>query len=159
MLLIVLLASLAFSESTTFHDLSHEELVNRSISLRSPFASTASANDLYGLSYAEAVSFLVTFTGELLKPFFKGACCLPQVKFQMTSWGRLDCTQYLLQARPSSVYTSCSTFKFHFFTRSNSDVRVHFDSRRDHLPLLLRAIKATTHSRLNNCFNFLYLNI
>ena len=115
MLLIVLLASLAFSESTTFHDLSHEELVNRSISLRSPFASTASANDLYGLSFAEAVSVLVIFTGELLKPFFKGAYCLPQVEFQMTSWGRRNCTQYLLQARPSSVDTSYSTFKFHFF--------------------------------------------
>ena len=73
MLLIVLLASLAFSESTSFHDLSHEELVNRSISLRGHFASTASANDLYGLSFAEAVSVLVFFNRALLQPYSKDA--------------------------------------------------------------------------------------
>ena len=76
MLLFVLLASLAFSESTLFHDLSHEELVNRSISLQSPFASTALASDLYDLSFAEAVSVL---TGKRPKLFYKNVCCIPNV--------------------------------------------------------------------------------
>ena len=115
MLLTVLLASLAFSESTPFHDLSHEELVNRSISLRGHFASTASANDLYGLSFAEAVSAIVIFTGELLQPYCKDACCLPKIEFQMTAWGSLESTQHLLLARLSSVDTGCSASKFQFF--------------------------------------------
>ena len=60
MFITVLLASVAFSGSTSFHDLSHEELVNRSIALESRFASTASASDLYDLSFAESVSAQLT---------------------------------------------------------------------------------------------------
>jgi hypothetical protein len=74
--LLVLLASLAFSGSTSFHDLSHEDLVNRSIALQSRFASTASASELYDLSFAESVS--AQLTPKLLELFSDDASCIPR---------------------------------------------------------------------------------